>query len=197
MIAWPIRAARAAHPEGRVVVTTDDAEIAEAARAAGAETPFVRDAALADDHSGTTEVVRDAVARLGLGGETPVCCLYATAAFVRAEDLRAGLAALGDATWVLSMGLYRTPIQRAYRRDGDRVAAIDPAAMPMRSQDLAPAFYDAGQFYWARAATWLDPAARVWDGAAPLVLPDERCIDIDTPEDWARAERMAEIVGLG
>ena len=197
-IGWPIAAGRASGLFARIVVTTDDEEIARTARDCGAETPFTRAAALSDDHAGTTEVIRDAVARLGLPGATPVCCLYATAFFVTPEDLAQGLAALRDgANWALSLGAYRTPIQRAYRRDGDRVAAIDPGRMPMRSQDLEPAYYDAGQFYWARAATWADPAARVWDGAAPVILPDARCIDVDTPEDWARAERQAAALGLG
>ncbi|WP_179380928.1 pseudaminic acid cytidylyltransferase [Jannaschia marina] len=198
-IHWPIAAVRASGLFDRIVVTTDDDEIAEAAEAAGAEVPFRRGADLSDDHAGTTEVIADAVTRLGLKGDIPVCCLYPTAFFVTPDDLIAGHAALGEgATWALSLGEYRTPIQRAYRRaTGGRVAAMDPAQMPRRSQDLEPAFYDAGQFYWARATTWADPAARVWDGAAAVVLPDERCIDVDTPEDWTRAERLADLLGLG
>jgi N-acylneuraminate cytidylyltransferase len=180
------------------VVTTDDEEIAEVARAAGAEVPFLRDAALADDHAGTTEVIRDAVLRLGLGPDAPVCCVYPTAFFVTAEDLRVGYDRLADgADWCLSVGEYRTPIDRAYRRDGARLVARDPAKMPMRSQDLEPAFFDAGQFYWARAATWSDPGARVWDGAAGVILPAERCIDIDTEADWHLAETMFRVLGLG
>ena len=191
-LAWPVAAARDVFD--RVVVSTDDAEIADVARAEGAEAPFLRDAALSDDHAGTTEVIADAVARLGLADDVAVACIYPTAMLLRADDLREGLSRLDSgATWVLSLGEYRTPIRRAYRRDGDGFAAVEPAAMPMRSQDLEPAFYDAGQFYLARAATWRDPAARVWDGAAGVILPEERAVDVDTPEDWARAERMARL----
>lgn len=197
-IGWPIAAGQASALFDRIVVTTDDPEIATVARSLGAQVPFVRDPSLSDDHAGTTEVIRDAVSRLDLPGDTPVCCLYPTAFFVTAEDLHAGLTALrGGATWALSLGKYRTPIQRAYRRDGGGVAAFDAQQMHQRSQDLEEAFYDAGQFYWARAATWADPQARVWDGAAAVVLPDDRCIDVDTPDDWARAERLAEMMGLG
>ena len=190
-IAWPIDAARAVFD--RVVVTTDDAGIAEVARGAGAEVPFLRDAGLADDHTGTTEVIADAVARLDLPAAEPVACIYPTAMLLTAADLREGLARLDGATWVLSLGEYRTPIRRAYARDGDRFAAIEPAAMPMRSQDVASAYYDAGQFYLARAATWRDADARVWDGAAGVVLPETRAVDVDTLEDWDRAERMARL----
>lgn len=197
-IGWPIRAARESGCFSRIVVTTDDAEIAEAARSEGAEVPFLRDPTLADDHTGTTEVIRDAVMRLGLGPDVPVCCIYPTAFFVTAADLTTGRDKLGpDTDWVLSVGEYRTPIDRAYRLDGDRMVARDPAKMPMRSQDLEPAFFDAGQFYWARAATWSDPAARVWDGAAGVILPAERCIDIDTEADWHLAEKMFAVLGLG
>ncbi|MCV2872373.1 pseudaminic acid cytidylyltransferase [Defluviimonas sp. WL0050] len=197
-IGWPIRAARDSGCFSRIVVTTDDAEIAEAARAEGAEVPFLRDPALADDHTGTTEVIRDAVMRLGLGPDVPVCCIYATAFFVTATDLAEGRDLLASgAKWCLSAGEYRTPIDRAYRRDGARLVARDPAKMPMRSQDLEPAFFDAGQFYWARAATWSDPAERVWDGAAGVILPAERCIDIDTEADWHLAETMFRVLGLG
>ncbi|SDY42341.1 N-acylneuraminate cytidylyltransferase [Jannaschia faecimaris] len=197
-IGWPIAAAQDSNLFDRIVVTTDDAEIAKVARACGAEVPFLRADDLSDDHAGTTEVIRDAVTRLGLPVTTPVCCLYPTAFFVTGDDLKAGFAALGrGATWALSLGKYRTPIQRAYRQDGTRVAAFDAAQMPKRSQDLEEAFFDAGQFYWARAATWTDPEARIWDGAAAVVLPDDRCIDVDTPDDWARAERLAGLMGLG
>lgn len=204
-IGWPIRAAQASGCFARIVVSTDDPAIASTARGLGAEVPFLRDAALSDDHSGTTDVIRDAVVRLGLAPDTPVCCLYPTAFFVTVDDLKQGLLQLeSGANWVLALGQYRTPIDRAYRAVGTgqvtgrvtgRVMARLPEKMPLRSQDLEPAYFDAGQFYWARARTWADPAARVWDGAAGVILPAERCIDIDTPDDWALAERMATLLG--
>lgn len=198
-LAWPIAAARDSGVFARIVVTTDDTGIAAAARDAGAEAPFLRDSALSDDHAGTTEVVRDAVARLDLPPDTAVCCLYPTAVLIRPQDLRQGLDRLmAGAAWVLALAAYRTPIDRAYGIDPatGRATARHPAMMPRRSQDLDPAYHDAGAFYWARAATWADPAARVWQGAAAVVLPPERCIDIDTPDDWALAERMAAALAV-
>jgi len=196
-LGWPVAAARASGLFARIIVSTDDAEIAAVATAAGAEVPFLRDPALADDHAGTTEVVRDAVARLGLAPGVAVCCLYPTAVFVTPADLAEGRARLEGARWVLALGRYRTPIDRAYRLTPEgRAMARSPEAMERRSQDLAPAYYDAGEFYWARAGTWADPGARVWDGAAAVLLPEARCLDIDTPEDWAEAERRAAALGL-
>ena len=190
-IGWPLETAVASGLFARVVVTTDDAEIAGVARRFGAEVPFVRDADLADDHTGTTDVVRDAVARLALPPDTLVCCIYPTALFVRGDDLQRGLDAVaGGATWAMTAAEYATPIDRAYRVEGGRLIPRNPAMMTKRSQDLEPAFLDAGQFYWARAGTWRDPDARVWDGAAPVLLPLERVVDIDTEADWRMAERL-------
>ena len=191
MIAWPIAACAASGLFSQIVVSTDDDAIADVARMEGAEVPFERAADLSDDHAGTTAVVRDAVQRLGLASETPVACVYATAVFAQAGDLAAGLKKLeGGVRWVLSVGAHRSPIQRAYRRDGDLMTPFDVKAMPMRSQDLEPAFFDAGQFYWAKAGTWVDASAAIWDGAAGVELPATRVCDIDTEEDWALAELM-------
>lgn len=190
-IAWPIAAARQVF--ARVVVSTDDPEIAEVAKAHGAEIPFMRGAEISDDHTGTTEVVADAVSRLSLPDPTVVACIYPTAMLIQPDDLRAGMEKLEHATWVLSLGAYRTPIQRAYCETDSGFAAIDPNSMPKRSQDLQPAYFDAGQFYLARAGTWTAPDARVWDGAAGVVLPETRAVDVDTPDDWDRAERMARL----
>lgn len=196
-IGWPIRAALDSGEFDRVIVTTDDPEIAETSLSLGAEIPFLRDPNLADDFTGTTDVIRDAVAKLELDPFTPVCCIYPTALFLRGADIAEGGKKLTSlVNWVLSLGEYPTPIDRAYRNAGPNgsVVARNPEMMPARSQDLEPAFFDAGQFYWARASTWLDPNARVWDGAASVVLPPERCVDIDTPEDWRRAEQVFKML---
>lgn len=196
-IGWPIAAALASGLFARLVVTTDDAEIAQVAVAFGAEAPFLRTADLSDDHSGTTDVIRDSVKRLALGPEVAVCCIYPTALFITPVDLTCGYQRLEDgADWVLGVGAYHNPIDRAYRLEGCRLVPRQPDKMTMRSQDLETAYFDAGQFYWARAERWLDTAAHVWDGAAGVVLPPERAVDIDTPEDWARAERLAALQRL-
>ncbi|NQZ73493.1 MAG: pseudaminic acid cytidylyltransferase [Dinoroseobacter sp.] len=188
-IAWPIEVALASGQFAKVVVSTDDQEIADCANRFGAETPFLRDASLSDDYTGTTDVVRDAVERLGLGPDVPVCCIYATALFVSPEDLQTGYDLLaGGATWSMTVSEYPTPIARAYHRKGDALVPRHPDKMPMRSQDLEADYFDVGQFYWAKAETWLDPEAVVWDGTAGVEVPALRAVDIDTEEDWKRAE---------
>lgn len=200
MIAWSIQAASKSGCFDRIIVSTDDDEIAETAEHHGAEAPFRRSTALADDHTPTVPVIADAIARLNIKGQTPVCCLYATAPFVRADDLRAGLARLDDtdAPFVLSVTTYAFPIQRALRRnDAGEVDMFDPAQIQTRSQDLEEAWHDAGQFYWGRAKSWASNQGIFVKGTQGLALPRHLVQDIDTDEDWLRAERMMHSLAAG
>ena len=191
MIAWPIRAAIAAGCFDRIVVSTDDDEIAEVAAGNGAEVPFRRSADLSDDHTPTVPVIADAVTRLNIADRTPVCCLYATSPFVAPGDLRAGLHRLREtgAPFVLSVTTFAFPIQRALRRDASgAVEMLDPAMMQTRSQDLTETWHDAGQFYWGLAQSWTGGQGIFASGAQGLAVPRHRVQDIDTEEDWHRAE---------
>lgn len=193
MIAWSIEAARASACFDRVIVSTDDEEIAEVARQWDAEVPFTRPAALADDHTGTIPVIAHAIDWLHEHGETPdqVCCVYATAPFVQPEDLRRGLEALQSrkADYAFSVTSYAFPIQRALRITNDgRVAMFQPEHFATRSQDLEEAWHDAGQFYWGSAEAWRASIPIFSERAVPVILPRHRVQDIDTPEDWMRAE---------
>lgn len=193
MIAWSIQAAKESGCFERIVVSTDDEEIAETAERYGAEAPFRRSKILADDHTPTVPVVADAIERLNVVTQTPVCCLYATAPFVTPDDLRAGLIRLEEtgAPFVLSVTTYAFPIQRALRRNrAGEVEMFYPAQMQTRSQDLEEAWHDAGQFYWGRAESWASIQGIFGQGTQSLVLPRHRVQDIDTEEDWLRAERM-------
>ena len=197
MLAWSIQAARQAGCFARIVVSTEDAEIAALAQQLGAEVPFLRPAHLADDHAGTIPVVTHAIDWLEQAGHPPeaVCCLYATAPFVQADDLRQGLellAGLPADRFVFSASRYAFPIQRALRLDAEgRARMWQPACFSQRSQDLEEAFHDAGQFYWGTPQAWRSQGP-LFDGSLPLVLPRWRVQDIDTPEDWIQAEWMAQ-----
>lgn len=199
MIGWPIAAALASGLFERIVVSTDDPAIAEVARAEGAEVPFLRPAALADDLTPTVPVIAHAIGELGLGPEVPVCCLYATAPFVRPADLAAGLDGLrrSGAPFCLSVTSYAFPIQRALRRgDDSRLEMFDPAQALTRSQDLEEAWHDAGQFYWALAATWATAPSVFAGRPAAVPVPRHLVQDIDTPEDWAEAELKMRALSL-
>lgn len=199
MIAWSIEAARDSGCFDRIIVSTDDPEIGEVARAYGAEAPFVRPPDLSDDHAGTIPVVAHATAWQRQHGAKPehVCCIYATAPFVRAQDLQKGLRLLQEtgADYAFSVTRYAYPIQRALRlMPGRRVAMWNPEHYQTRSQDLEEAFHDAGQFYWGQAGAWLDHTPIFSCNGVPVILPNERVQDIDTPEDWREAEMKFSIL---
>lgn len=197
MIGWSIRAALATEIFDRVVVSTDDTGIAEVAEGEGAEVPFLRAEDLSGDLTPTVPVIADAVTRLDLAPDVPVCCLYATAPFVTPDALAEGHAMLArtGATYVFSVTTFPFPIQRALRRaDNGAVEMLHPSTMMTRSQDLEECWHDAGQFYWALAATWRGQKGIFAPGAHGLPVPRHRVQDIDTEEDWARAEYMMQAI---
>lgn len=192
MIAWPIEAVLQSGCFEHTIVSTDDAEIAEVARACGAAVPFMRPADLSDDHTGTISVIRHVIEWFQQQDTAPaqVCCIYATAPFVRAEDIRHGLQVLTEsgADYAFSVTSYAFPIQRALRLTPEgRVEMLHPEHSTTRSQDLEEAYHDAGQFYWGNSRAWL-AGTPIFAQAAPVILPRHRVQDIDTPEDWVRAE---------
>ena len=199
MIAWSIEAALQSGCFDQVIVSTDDAEIAEVAKAHGAEVPFMRPAALSDEHTGTSSVVAHAIEWFRAQGQTPdpVCCIYATAPFVIAEDLQRGLQTLNDSgtDFAFSVTSYAFPIQRAIRLTNEgRVEMFQPGSFNIRSQDLEEAFHDAGQFYWGRASAWLSGKMIFGPDAAAVLLPRHRVQDIDTAEDWNVAEYLFQVI---
>nr|WP_298113578.1 pseudaminic acid cytidylyltransferase [uncultured Pseudomonas sp.] len=197
MIAWSIEAARASACFDHIVVSTDDAEIAAVAREYGAAVPFIRPAELADDHTGTIPVIRHAIEWFIGQGEAveQVCCIYATAPFVGAEDIQRGGQMLEEtgSDYAFSVTSYAFPIQRAIRiTERGRIAMFNPEHFNTRSQDLEEAYHDAGQFYWGLANAWLQGKMIFSPDSVPIRLPRHRVQDIDTPEDWLRAEWMCK-----
>lgn len=196
MLAYSIAAAQASGLFDRVVVSTDDAEIMTLARELGAEVPFVRPAELADDHTTTIAVIQHAILALQAAGEpvSMACCIYATAPFVQPRYLREGfdlLSERADKAYAFSVTSFPFPVQRAIRLNEEGcVDALYPQYRNTRSQDLEEAFHDAGQFYWGRAEAWLRGEVIFSPASLPVVLPRYLVQDIDTPEDWRRAEYL-------
>lgn len=195
MIGYAIEAALGCGQFGKVIVSTDDDEIAEIAAQHGAEIPFRRPAELADDITPTVPVIAHAI-RAGndLGwGIDYACCIYPGVPFIRASDIAAAfdlLEAGGGEGYSFPVTGFPSPIQRALRRAEDgRVAPFNPEHVGTRTQDLEPAYHDAGQFYWGRAAAWLS-GRNIHANGRTIVLPEWRVVDIDTPADWDRAEAL-------
>jgi pseudaminic acid cytidylyltransferase len=194
MIVWSIEAAQKSAIFDQVLVSTDSEAIADVARAHGAQVPFWRPSELADDYSTTGQVMAHAVNRLIAMGQRVelACCLYATAPFVKPQDLQSAgelLRHSPEVDFVYTVTSFAYPIQRALgmRADGT-IAILQQAHLLARSQDLAPAFHDAGQFYWGRESAWRRMTPVLAGVAKPWLLPRHQVQDIDTEEDWLRAE---------
>ena len=198
-ICWSIEAARASGLFDRIIVSTDDEEIAAVALQGGAEVPFVRPPELSNDFAGTTEVVAHAAEWVTAHWEKPeaVCCIYVTAPFVRPADLQAAWNILESGDWAYSFPVtdFGAPIFRSFKLDDQgAVEMFFPEHFTTRSQDLPQAYHDAGQFYWGRTQAWQDGLRIFAAHSRPLVIPRWRVQDIDTPEDWARAEILARLL---
>ena len=199
MIAWSIRAAFESQCFDRIIVSTDDEEIAQVAQSYGADVPFMRPPELSDDHTGTIPVIAHAINWQNQHGQqaTEICCIYATAPFVKACDLQRGLDTLLNtgAEYAFSVTSYAFPIQRAIHITAEqRIEMFHPEFFNTRSQDLVEAWHDAGQFYWGKAQAWLDSKILFSHDAVPIPLPRHCVQDIDTLEDWDRAQLMFRVV---
>jgi pseudaminic acid cytidylyltransferase len=199
IIAWSIEAAIKSNCFERIVCSTDDDEIASVAREYGVEIPFLRPAELSDDYTGTIQVVAHAIDYLQKQGTNIdlVCCIYATAPFIQADDLKESLKQIEneDTNYCFSVTSYPFPIQRSIRiTEENRFEMFQPGMFNKRSQDLEEAYHDAGQFYWGKTAAWLETEQMFSLKSTPYILPRYLVQDIDTEEDWLQAELMFEVL---
>lgn len=197
-----VRSIRTALDSGlfeQVVVSTDDADIAELALAHGAQVPFLRPAELADDFTGTAAVIEHALQQLPAFDYA--CCVYATAPLLQARFLRQGFELLQqhpDKAFAFSVCSFGFPVQRALTLDGQgALTALYPEFRNTRSQDLPEAFQDAGQFYWGRSEAWLRGEVLYSSASLPVIVPRHLVQDIDTLEDWKRAEYLYAALKAG
>jgi len=202
LIAHTIGAMLDASVFDRVVVSTDDHEIASISSAAGAEVPFLRPPELADDITGTGAVIRHAIGQLEQDHGEPldaVCLMYPAAVFVTASDLTNALDALRadpELDYVFSATTFASPIERALEVDHHgRASLLHPEHLLTRSQDLRDRYHDVGQFYWGRRASWMDAVPVLQGRSRVHEIERWRVQDIDTPEDWTRAEMLYELIG--
>ena len=198
MIAWPIEAAKASGLFDHIIVSTDDAEIAEVAKEWGTEVPFMRPPELSDDHASTDSVVLHAVqeSQRIYGSLRLGCCVYATSPFLTTGDLNRGLDMLlaHKATSAFPVVKYDFPIEQAFLLDGARPCATWPDKLKERSQDLPDHYHDAGMFYWFDVEKFLTESRLFCDDSVAFVIPSDRYQDINTPEDWEHAEIRFRVI---
>jgi len=198
LIAYTIEVAKKSKLFDRIIVSTDNVEIANIAKSYGAEVPFMRSKALSDDFSTTGDVVQDLLKELQTVGENfeYVCTLYATAPFLQVAYLHKAYKRLqaSDAVVAFSATVMPFPIQRTFKITPEgRCEMFHPEHFRTRSQDLEEAYQDAGQFYWEKVTQNL-PDILFSQESIPILLPRYLVQDIDTLDDWKMAELMYELL---
>lgn len=193
VISYPIRCALASGIFDRVFVSTDDDEIAEIATRLGAEVPFRRPVELSDDYATTVPVIAHATewAERNLGHVRHVCCIYPTTPFLMVEDLVDARNIMCAGRWDYCFGAceFGSPIFRSFeRKQSGSLKMFFPDKYAARSQDLPRALHDAGQFYFGTTKAWLTNQAIFGPDSTVVELPRWRVHDIDTDDDWRRAE---------
>lgn len=199
LIAYSIEAAKDSGCFDRIIVSTDDDEIAEVAKKYGAEVPFIRPADISDDFATTMDVMQHAIKYCSEQGYklNLVCCIYATAPFLLPEYIQKALLELNEPTieYAFSATTFPFPIQRAIKlTDMGRVNMFYNEYADTRSQDLTEAYHDAGQFYWGKANAFSQGKAIFAEHSKAVILPRKRVQDIDTPEDWELAEALFSVL---
>ena len=199
IIAYSIEAALKSNCFSQVIVSTDDDEISEVAKKYGALVPFVRPDELSNDYAGTIPVIKHAIEWMEDNNNyiENVCCLYATAPFIQSKIISKAYQQLKDSNsdYCFSVTSFAFPIQRAIKIvQGNKVDMLYPEHFNTRSQDLEEAYHDAGQFYWGKARAFKDESPLFSEVATPYVLPRYLVQDIDTMEDWIRAEAMYKVL---
>lgn len=192
LLCYSIEAALEAGCFDEVMVSTEDEEIAEIARKAGAKVPFFRSAKTADDFATTAEVLIEVLQRYAEQGQNfeLACCLYPTAPFLTGERLREAMELLQtqDADTVMSVVRFSFPPQRGMLLENGMLHMQYPEFLNARSQDLPPVYHDCGQFYCFRTQALLATGRLVGEKVFPVILPETEVQDIDTIEDFEIAE---------
>lgn len=193
VIAYPIRAALESQLFETVMVSTDDAEIASVAEQFGASVPFFRSPEASDDYASTADVLREVLSEFRALGKdySHTCCCYPTAPFLTAEKLARAYQLLvdSDADCVLPVCEYSAPVQRALTLGGcGELNFLSPENQNARSQDLRPAYFDTGQFYFFHTERFASSGRLFTERTLGVSVSSAECQDIDNELDWKLAE---------
>ena len=199
IIAYSIEIAISCKLFNKVIISTDDQQIKKVAIKYGAEAPFIRPKEIADDFTGTHEVIGHAVKWLEDNGEKIdyACCIYPTAPLIQKNDLVKGFEIIKTGKWnsVMAATNFSYPIFRSFEnlKDGG-LKMVFPEHYNSRSQDLPEVYHDAGLFYWAKPEIWKKKPERYNKKNSIIKIPNYRIQDIDTLDDWKKAEITFKII---
>ncbi|MEZ4743563.1 MAG: pseudaminic acid cytidylyltransferase [Bdellovibrionota bacterium] len=200
IITYSIEAAAESGLFDKIIVSTDDEEIAKLAERYGAEVPFLRSRENSDDFATTVDVlveVLDRCKQAGFGPYANVCCLYPTAVFVDADILKDSYAKFnnGELDSLIPVVKFSYPVQRAFKLNADsKIDYERPEFKNVRSQDIQPLYHDAGQFYWSKVASILKFGSLVTERSFAYVRSELEVQDLDTIEDWKIAEMKYRVL---
>jgi pseudaminic acid cytidylyltransferase len=198
IISYSISAALEADIFDEVMVSTEDAEIADVSKKFGAQIPFLRSAKTSDDHSTISDVLGEVLAQYETQGKLfdVICVIYPTAPFVTAARIKQGFDLLRDGRndAVLYVVQFSYPVQRALTIDRGRLTFMYPENKNKRSQDLESAYHDAGQLFWITRQAFLRDRSVFVENIGALELPETEVQDIDTMEDWQLAELKYQLL---
>ena len=201
ILAYPIETAEKSKLFDRIIVSTDSEEIALIAQECGAEVPYLRPAALADDHTPTQEVLLHDIIQLSKECDIHyACCIYGTSVFCQQKQLHLGLETLKrhQCSTAFSVTSFPCPIYRGLKiNESGVLSMLYPEHRLTRSQDLPETYHDAAQFYWVDAMKYLKTPVLYSSDAMPVLIPRHLVQDIDTNEDWKRAEYMYQSLKKG
>lgn len=196
MIAYAIDAALKSEIFDTVMVSTDSEEIAEISRQYGAEVPFMRSEKTASDNATTFDALDEVICeykKLGKEFDT-LCCIYPCVPFLKAETIRDAYKNMKGFDAVVPVCKYPVPIEWALKIKSGLLVPNDPEAREIRSQDLEPAYYDAGMFYFCKVKSMYENNSLIPENSSAYIIDEKECQDIDTPEDWQNAQIKYEIL---
>jgi pseudaminic acid cytidylyltransferase len=193
IICYPIDAAKASGLFEEIMVSTDSDEIAALALSSGISIPFKRSDKNADDFATLTDVALEVIDNYKKIEKQFdfVCIILPTAVFVSAEKLKATYLQLNKdphLSAVVPVTQFSHPVQRAFIISDNELRMLYPENINYRTQDLQPAYYDSGQFYWIRTTDFLSQKKIFMNHTEVIELPELEIQDIDTEEDWKVAE---------
>ena len=199
IIYYSIKAALNSKLFDKIIVSTDSKAIAKIAEKYGAEVPFVRPANISDDQTATIPVIKHAIKFYESQNILidDVCCIYATAPFIQSTDIKETFKILKSHKWdyVFVATKYNHPIYRSFKKDKNAgTKMLYTNQFNSRSQDLEDIYHDAGQFYWGTADAWKKNTKIFSKNSTFKTIPSWRVNDIDTIDDWKRAEFMFQIL---
>ena len=201
MLAYAIEAAKDSGIFDEVMVSTDSEEIANVAKKHGASVPFMRSERTSNDFAITYDVLEEVLSEYKkLGREyDSLCCIYPCVPFLRSDSLKNAfdLMKRKKANAIMPVCKYPVPVEWAMRINDDELVADDVEKQFVRSQDLKPAYFDAGMFYFYETEIFLSKRTTLFPNTLGYVIDESECQDIDTPDDWKMAEMKYKLLHQG